>query len=390
VEPGLKMQTDLTKVRQILFNLLSNATKFTTNGKIGFSVRRSGDMMVFSVSDTGIGIRPDQMAKLFREFSQADSGTTRKYGGTGLGLSISKRFAEMLGGEISVESEFGKGSTFTVRLPVDRRKTDASTPRPADGGKVVTTTGTAGVVLVVDDEPAVHELMRRFLAKEGFRVEAALTGDAGLQLARDLRPDVITLDVMMPGMDGWDVLNRLKADAELARIPVIMMTITSDKNLGFSLGAADFLNKPIERDHLIGVLKRYRRDSDKVMALVIEDDDKTRSMLARMVEKEGWRVQEATNGRLAFDRLKVATPDIILLDLMMPEMNGFEFLAELRRHPQWRQVPVVVITAMDLSNAEREQLSIQVQQIVQKGAYSRDQLLDEIRDLVATHSAARP
>jgi CheY-like chemotaxis protein len=323
------------------------------------------------------------MAKLFREFSQADSGTTRKYGGTGLGLSITKRFAEMLGGTITVESEFGKGSTFSARLPITSRKPDAA-PLLASMITAQDNGTRLGTVLVIDDEPTVHELMRRFLAREGFRVETALNGDAGLQLAREVRPDVITLDVMMPGKDGWTVLAALKSDPEIASIPVIMMTITSDTNLGYSLGASDFLTKPIERENLLTVLRRFSKHGGKVTALVVEDDDKTRQMLGRMVEKEGWGVAEAANGAAALAMMRTMTPDIILLDLMMPEMNGFQFLQEIRKQPAWRSIPVVVITAMDLSVDEREQLSMQVHQIMQKGAYNRDQLLTEIRDLVAT------
>ncbi|MBX3086725.1 MAG: response regulator [Anaerolineae bacterium] len=391
MDVGLKMQTDLTKVRQILFNLLSNATKFTNNGKITLNVKRDGDdFIVFSVVDTGIGIKPEHMEKLFREFSQADSSTTRKFGGTGLGLSISKRFAEMLGGAITVESDYGKGSTFTVRLPMATKRIESVSNMPQAISTVMpATTGRAGLVLVIDDEPAVHELMKRFLAKEGYRVEAAIDGENGLRMAKELNPDVITLDVMMPGTDGWSVLTRLKADPDLSHIPVVMMTITSDKNLGFSLGASDFLTKPIDRDQLVKVLVRFRQEKATVTALVVEDDEKTRQMLGRMVEKEGWIVTEADNGRTALDRLKLYMPDIILLDLMMPEMNGFQFLVELRKNPQWRSIPVVVVTAMDLSNSDREQLSMQVQQIVQKGSYSRDQLLAEVRDLVANRHAVR-
>ena len=391
VDTSVKMQTDLTKVRQILFNLLSNATKFTNNGKINLNVKRDGsDFIVFSVTDTGIGVKPEHMDKLFREFSQADSGTTRKFGGTGLGLSISKRFSEMLGGGITVESEYGKGSTFTVRLPITTKRIETTTSLPqAISTAMPATTGRAGLVLVIDDEPAVHELMKRFLAKEGYRVEAAIDGETGIRMAKEMKPDVITLDVMMPGTDGWSVLTRLKADPDLSSIPVVMMTITSDKNLGFSLGASDFLTKPIERDQLVKILIRFRHEKATVTALVVEDDEKTRQMLGRMVEKEGWIVTEADNGRTALERLKLYMPDIILLDLMMPEMNGFQFLVELRKNPQWRSIPVVVVTAMDLSNEDRQQLSMQVQQIVQKGAYSRDQLLAEVRDLVANRHAVR-
>jgi signal transduction histidine kinase/DNA-binding response OmpR family regulator len=397
VETDIKMHSDMTKVRQVLFNLLSNASKFSSNGTITLTVERSGDdHLLFSVNDTGIGIKPEHMSKLFREFSQADSSTTRKYGGTGLGLAITKRFCEMLGGTIGVESVYGAGSTFTVRLPLISIKTDTtSVPEAIKEVKMPVTNGNGygrgkgvGTVLVIDDDITVHELMNRFLSKEGYHVESAISGEEGLRKARELVPDVITLDVMMPGTDGWTVLTQIKADSRLANVPVVMMTMLGDQSLGYSLGAADFLTKPIERDSLMTVLRKFRQ-SASATALVVEDDEKTRLMLARMVEKEGWIVTEADNGKTALDRLRYFNPDIILLDLMMPEMNGFQFLNELRRNPRWRGIPVIVVTAIDLSKEEREQLSQQVQQIVQKGAYSRDQLLSEVRELVMSRAPMR-
>ncbi|MBX3065616.1 MAG: response regulator [Anaerolineae bacterium] len=406
-EPDIKMHTDLTKLRQVLFNLLSNASKFTSNGQITLAVERTAnDQVCFRITDTGIGIKPEHMNKLFREFSQADSSTTRKYGGTGLGLAITKRFCEMLGGSIAVESEYGKGSIFIVYLPLVTAKPDAPAGsatatreagsetrlQPVNGKVNGKLSGNGngrgkslGTVLVIDDDATVHDLMQRFLSKEGYHVESASNAEDGLIKARELHPDVITLDVMMPGTDGWTVLTQLKADAQLAKIPVVMMTMLGDQSLGYSLGAADFLTKPIEREQLVGVLRKFR-NGGSATALVVEDDEKTRLMLARMVEKEGWIVTEADNGRTALERMRFYNPDIILLDLMMPEMNGFQFLNELRRNPRWRSIPVVVITAIDLSNEDREQLSQQVQQIVQKGAYSRDQLLSEVRELVSARA----
>jgi GAF domain-containing protein/DNA-binding response OmpR family regulator len=382
------MRADLTKVRQALFNLLSNACKFTDRGTISLAVTRETigdqDWMVFSVGDTGIGMTPEQLARLFEAFSQADAATTRKYGGTGLGLALSRRLCRMMRGDVTVESEAGRGSVFTIRLPARVAETaeePVAPPPLAEHGPPV-----AGTVLVIDDEPAVRDLMQRFLGKEGFRVVAAASGEEGLRWARELRPDAITLDVMMPGMDGWAVLSALKADPEVAEIPVIMLTIVDDRNLGYALGASDYLTKPIDRERLVTVLKQHRRDRP---VLVVDDDAEVRQLLRRMLESEGFAVVEAENGRVALERLRGESPSLILLDLMMPEMDGFEFVAELRRHEGWRAIPVVVITARDLSRDDRERLNGHVEKILQKGTYDRDQLLAEVRELVASSVARR-
>lgn len=402
------MRSDLTKVRQSLFNLLSNASKFTENGTITLTVEQetannggheaedgkrrdegkelSPAQIVFKVSDTGIGMTPEQVDHLFEAFTQADPSTTRRYGGTGLGLAITQRFCRMMSGDIIVESRLGQGSTFTIWLPVEASEA-VSRPTPDEMSippwpqlKPVDAT----TILVVDDDPMVHDLMRRFLVKEGFWVEIAANGETGLELARQLHPAAITLDVMMPGLDGWAVLTALKADPTLADIPVIMLTIVDDKNLGYALGATDYLTKPVDRDRLAVVLRKYRCEQFPCSVLLVEDDAVTREMLRRMLEKEGWRVTEAENGRVGLERVIEARPELILLDLMMPEMDGFEFISELRQDPDWRNIPIVVITAMDLTPEDRLRLNGYVTQILQKGAYSCEALLQEVRDLVAT------
>ncbi|MBE7472532.1 MAG: hypothetical protein DPW09_07115 [Anaerolineae bacterium] len=402
------MHADLTKVRQIIFNLLSNASKFTERGTITLMVERrkaqsgaikvenelhpsafsphpSQEWLIFGVSDTGIGMTSEQMENLFQEFTQADASTTRKYGGTGLGLTISRRFCHMMGGEIEVESEPGHGSTFTVWLPAQVLEPKVDEPKleieyiggvgPVDG---------SDLVLVIDDDPVVRDLMQRFLVKEGFRVQLAANGEIGLHLAKELRPAAITLDVMMPGMDGWAVLTALKADPDLADIPVVMLTMVDEKNLGYALGASDYLTKPIERNRLLTVLNKYRCHQPECPVLLVEDDPLTREMMRRILEKEGWQVVEAGNGRVALEKVAECRPEVILLDLMMPEMDGFQFLAQLRQEFQGLNIPVVVVTAMNLSELERQQLNGSVTQILQKGAYSREELLKQVRDLVAT------
>ncbi|MHB8626526.1 MAG: response regulator [Aggregatilineales bacterium] len=379
------MRADLTKVRQILFNLISNAAKFTKQGRITLNVHHETisdvDWMVFQVSDSGIGMTPAQLGKLFQEFTQADSSTTRKYGGTGLGLAISKHFCQMMGGDITAESEYGKGSTFTVRLPVAVPKQETiaidSSGQVPEGARTV---------LVIDDDPATRDLLARFLLHEGYHVEVATNGKDGLQRARDTQPDVIILDVMMPGMDGWAVLSKLKADADLAPIPVIMISIAGDKSIGYALGAADYLAKPIGRDHLLKVLEKYECAKPVCTVLLIEDDPAMREMFRRALQKENLTVIEAADGRAGLQQVATHSPDLIFLDLMMPNMNGFEFVSELRRSVHGRSIPVVVVTAMDLTPQDRARLNGHVQSVVQKGAYAGDALFAELRSLVATYA----
>jgi CheY-like chemotaxis protein len=370
------MRSDLTKVRQVLFNLLSNACKFTEKGVVRLAVAREGTeqdaWLSFVVSDTGIGLTPEQLGRLFQEFSQADAATTRRYGGTGLGLALSRRLCRLMGGDVSVTSEAGRGSSFTARLPADvgRIAERADTAEP----------GRMGTVLVIDDEAPVRDLMRRFLGKEGFRVLTAPSGEDGLRLAREQHPDAITLDVMMPGMDGWAVLSALADDPELRDIPTIMLTIVDDKRTGYALGAAEYLTKPIDRARLLAVLARYRRD---MPILVVDDDADVRQALRRMLEAEGYTVAEADNGRTALELLDAGLPGVILLDLMMPELDGFGVVSALRERETWRGIPVVIITAKLLTAEERAWLSDSVVRILEKGGQGREALLSEVRRLVA-------
>ena len=380
-----QMHADPTRVRQIVFNLLSNACKFTDKGTVTVTVRREAtegvDTLSFAVADTGIGISEAQMARLFQEFSQADASTTRKYGGTGLGLTISQRLCKLMGGDISVESEPDVGTTFTATLPahVADIREDGEVTYEA-GAQVSRGIGGRGnLVLVIDDDVTVRNLMERHLSKDGVEVVTAKDGEEGLKLARKLNPAVITLDVLMPGADGWQVLRELKADSALAQIPVVMCTILDDKNKGYALGAADYMNKPVSRDNLRDVLSRYLSSGAGARVLVVEDDETTRTMLRRLLVGEGCLVSEAANGRLALDQLPESRPVLILLDLMMPEMDGFEFLTEIRGMEAYADIPVIVITAADLSEQDRARLNGGVEQILNKSAFDRDDLLEEVR-----------
>jgi len=385
------MHSDATRLRQILLNLLSNAAKFTEAGTITLAAHRATapdgvDWLTFEVSDTGIGMTPDQVAKLFEAFAQAEAATASRYGGTGLGLAISRLLCRMLGGTIEVASIAGKGSTFTARLP-------ARAPGSPDADESIAATGEAGeglgTVLVVDDDPAARDLIARHLRKNGYRVEEATNGREGLERARTDRPDVITLDVMMPEMDGWSVLTALKGDPGLADIPVVMVSILDDVRLGVALGASEYLTKPIDRDRLSAVVARYRPAAGAGTVLVVEDDPAVREILRRVLERDGWSVVEAANGRIALDRVAAGVPDLVLLDLMMPEMDGFAFLETVRRRAGW-STPVVVITAKDLTIEDHGRLNGGVHQVLRKGAYEVDELLQHVRHLVAEHATRLP
>jgi signal transduction histidine kinase/DNA-binding response OmpR family regulator len=408
--PGA-MHTDLTRMKQCLLNLLSNACKFTTRGEVRLRVARESvegrDWLSFAVQDSGIGMTPEEMKKLFQAFTQANASTTRKYGGTGLGLAITRRLSQMMGGDVSVASEPGKGSTFTLRVPADlARKTD----RPQQAGvRSETTVPAASVpaatsaernsVLVVDDDPAVRDLLSRFLAREGFHVVTAAGGEEGLQLARQLRPRAITLDVMMPQTDGWTVLHRLKSDPATADIPVVVLTIVEDRSLGYALGAADYLSKPVDRGQLLSVLKRHCGSGPAGTAtpagtvLVVENELETRTLVRRFLEGDGWVVREAASGREALGCVGLQPPALVLLDLMMAEADSFELLTELRQHPEWRSIPVVVLTAKELSPEDRLYLngalllSGCVRRGQEGGTFDCDGLLRQVRDLVARQQA---
>ncbi|PWB62679.1 MAG: hybrid sensor histidine kinase/response regulator [Bradyrhizobiaceae bacterium] len=374
---------DQMRVRQMLLNLVSNACKFTSNGTVTISSARRGEgedgHIEISVQDSGIGMTPGQVEKLFQEFSQADSSTTRKYGGTGLGLAISRRFCQMMGGDITVESELGGGSRFTILLPA-RMAEGGEAPAPvatAEAGRQrPATTSEDPLILVVDDDRTVREVVARYLEREGFAIALSEGGHEALRLARELNPAAVTLDIQMPDLDGWTVLAAIKGDPALAHIPVILMTILDEKNRGFSLGAADYLVKPVERDALVRVLRRIS-GAVAGRVLIVDDDEVGRHGLTVALEHGGWQVTEAGDGQSALERLEEAKPDAILLDLIMPGMNGFEFLEEMRRNDAWQDTPVVIVTARDLTAEDRERLNGGIERVIQKKG--RNEMLGELR-----------
>ncbi len=378
------MRADLTKVRQALFNLLSNASKFTERGTITLTATREdisdGGWIVLQVKDTGIGMTREQLGRMFQAFSQADPSTVRKYGGTGLGLAITRHFCRMMGGDVTVASESGVGSTFTLRLPAEVRDPSSEFDTAPLAFDRLPKEG--NTVLVVDDDPSARDLLRRFLNKEGFHVECAANGPEAISAAKSFRPKAITLDVMMPGMDGWAVLTKLKEEPLVADIPVIMLTIVDDKHFGHALGATEYLTKPVDRDRLSAAIHKLLKPVQPGKVLIVDDDPQVREMLTRTLESEDWAVSTAGDGCAGLDAMAASRPDLILLDLMMPRMDGFEFVSELRKHQDWRSIPIIVITAKTLTKEDRQLLQGHVQKVLQKGDFSLDALLAELREIV--------
>jgi adenylate cyclase len=378
-------RSDQTKVKQCLLNLMSNANKFTSKGTLTLTVTREDTSRVcFRVSDTGVGMTKEQLGRVFQAFSQADASTTKRFGGTGLGLAITKHFCTMLGGDVTVESTPGMGSTFTIWLP-DQALAPAAVAAPAPV-ELMAADGRA-TVLVVDDDASVRSLLTRTIENEGYRVVAAGNGIEALALARKHRPKAITLDVLMPQMDGWGALKELKADVELRNIPVIMVTVLNERGMAIPLGAADFVTKPVDRQRLTAILREHCASPGAAAILVVEDDKSTREALCRTLSSMGHVAHEAINGHAGLDWLAGnPAPGLILLDLMMPEMDGFEFLRELRKRPAFVDIPVIVVTAKELTAEDVRILSGRTEKIITKDqAY-----LTELAAAVRGHLARRP
>ena len=374
------LRTDHKRLKQTLFNLLDNAAKFTKDGTVSLTIRQEPDQpfVDFIVQDTGIGMSPAQVERIFMEFTQADESTTRRFGGTGLGLTLSRKFAEMLGGSIRVESEEGVGSTFTFQIPryVDGSGLSTSVPPKAEPASH------RGRILIIDDDSAMREAVGRMLTKEGFWAVTAAGGEEGLALARSIRPDVITLDVAMPDLDGWKVLGILKADPELSAIPVILITMMDGREQGFALGASDYLQKPVPREELVALLRKHIQEKSPRAVLVVEDNPETRDGLERILRGDGWEVQTAADGLEALECLERQSPGLMLLDLMMPHMDGFKVITEMQGRPAWSAIPIIILTARELSPEDLERLRApQVQRVLRKGAFSKDNLMGAVREL---------
>ena len=378
------IEADAMRLRQIILNLLSNACKFTKSGNIKLQVRRAlheGQHFVeIAVIDTGIGMTAAQMSCLFEEFSQADASIERQYGGTGLGLAITRRLCQMMGGDVTVTSEPGKGSTFIVRLPFAAARVDDA-PAARDGEAVGAEPG-RDYVLVIDDNETARALIADYLAQAGFTVITAVDGREGLRRAKQYHPIAITLDVLMPDIDGWTVLAALRGDPELADIPTIIATIVDEQRHGMTLGAVGYLTKPIDREKLVDLIAKYRRPSGPTRVLIIEDDATQRERIRSWLEPQNWSLIEADNGRVALDRLSECIADVILLDLMMPEMDGFQFVAEMQKHPMWIQIPIIVVTARDLTVEDHARLNSGIEVVLRKESFRPTTLIESIRRVV--------
>jgi signal transduction histidine kinase/DNA-binding response OmpR family regulator/CHASE3 domain sensor protein len=420
VAPGLdRLRLDLRRAKQVVFNLLSNAVKFTPDGGAVTlhlqrvprdrieALREADDTRVFaprevhdayleiSVSDTGIGISPGGLRELFQPFVQIDSSLSRKYDGTGLGLTMTQRLAELHGGGLMVRSAPGQGSVFTVWLPWREvgPPDEAAADLPAVGVPLpIAPRADAGapLVLLVEDDPRAASLMRLQLQSEGYRVELARNAESGLQRATELQPQAIVLDIILPGMDGWDLLARLKDFEATRRIPVVIVSITDEPQRGFALGAAQVLTKPVSQDDLLGALRAMGLDASPADAhvLVVDDDPKAVTLVSKLLEAAGFKPDCAYGGQQALDMVRRQRPDVIVLDLMMPHISGFDVVEALAREPDTADVPVLVLTAKLITARDRELLRGRVQRVLEKAEFQPASLLAEVKRALAKRQRA--
>ncbi len=383
VPPDLPtVMADQTRVRQIILNLVSNAAKFTEKGFVRLRMVSTPKEVLISVTDSGIGIPSDKLEHVFEEFTQVDASTTRKYGGTGLGLAISRKFVDMHKGRIWVESEMGVGSTFTFTLPREQAEPEPPVSRPTDleargeGKKLI---------MCIDDDPGVITLYKRYLEKQDYRVIGVTDPTKAVEEARRVLPYAITLDVMMPRKDGWDVLADLKKTPEISNTPILVCSIVQDKTRGFSLGAADYLVKPITEDELRRALARISRDKTINKILVVDDEPSALQLLKRILESQPqYKVLDATGGAQALMIIQNEKPDLVLLDLMMPEVDGFAVLDNIKSNSDTHDIPVIIVTAKEITAEDRERLNGNMTALYNKGMFTAEQLLDDIGQALAT------
>jgi PAS domain S-box-containing protein len=377
---------DADKLKQVLINLIGNALKFTERGSVTLRVvtdPANHEPLRIEVRDTGIGIPSEKLGVIFEAFQQAEAGTARKYGGTGLGLTISQALCELMGFRIDVSSEVGQGSTFSI---VFKTATSAAPvlllPKPAAGLAARTASSAAApktvdlkdkLVLVIDDELDSRTLLTHLLEESGCQVIAASSGEQGLRMAREFRPQIITVDLLMPRMNGWKVIQTIKADPQLRRIPAVVVSVVAAENGGRILGAVDVLQKPVARDDLLAVLQR-NLSAPRPKILLVDDDADTRRVLSAYLEDEAGEIREASNGLEALELLQTEPPDLVLLDLVMPVMDGMTFLGRLRAIPRFEHLPVVIITAKELTASETEHLRQQAQEVLKKADMFEDAL----------------
>ncbi|GAC1535462.1 MAG: hypothetical protein NVS2B7_04460 [Herpetosiphon sp.] len=399
-----QLMTDENKLKQVLLNLLSNAVKFTERGTITVVVepgRQVGAVVSgsdagwisFTVADTGIGIAPEDLPMIWDEFQQIDGSLSRRYEGTGLGLAIVRRLVRLLGGDIVARSVLKEGTTFTLSIPVQLARgpqvieVDGLEDRPIAGRRTneAYRDSDKPVVLVVDDDPEVVYILEKHLRDDGYEIAVATTGDEAIAKAKAIHPFAMTLDVMLPGRDGWDVIQTLKGDAETEDIPIIMLSMLDNRQLGYSLGASDYLVKPVARAELLKRLDRLHNGRAFQNALVVDDDAIEQRMLAMTLRSVGMTVTTISAGDDALRWLEQTTPDLITLDLMMPGMDGFMVLQMIKERPELKDVPVLIITAKEITAEDRARLNSRIAAIIEKGPHERDQVLREVRDRLEHH-----
>lgn len=386
------IEADRVKFKQVLYNLLSNAIKFTPeNGKIILEAGVMDDMLQLSVSDTGIGMKSEDQQKVFKEFWQADSSFARKYEGTGLGLALTKRIVEMHGGKIWFESEYGKGSAFYFTLPLKATVKTTETKEIKAKPLQATPVGVkdAKTVLVVEDDRMAADLLTLYLTNAGYNVVVAVDGEEAIKKAKEYQPFLITLDVMLPKKDGWDVLSELKNSQDVASIPVIIVSMVDNKDLGFSLGAVEYLIKPIDRVKLIDIVTSCipaERDKSKSMTvLVVDDDEKAVKYMSSVLENAGFDVLRAYSGKAGINLAINNKPDLMILDLMMPEVSGFDVVEKLRTHPTAKGIPIIICSAKDITPEDKKILNGHILAIVQKSSHTKEDLLSSIKKIEHLH-----
>jgi signal transduction histidine kinase/CheY-like chemotaxis protein/HAMP domain-containing protein len=402
VAPDLPIfNTDILKVKQILLNLLSNAAKFTDQGSITITAKKQGEMISIAVKDDGIGIEPQNLERVFEEFSQIDTSNSRKYKGTGLGLPIAKNYARLLGGNLTVQSEFGKGSTFTVILPPEFPKdklqkqgeepappksTESNLPvkkspaaRPIPEKSVAPASGI--LVLCIDDDAEVIDLLRHYLIPEGYSVRGVGSPEDGIRLARELQPSVITLDIMMPDKDGWQVLRELKSNPASKDIPVIIHSIIENRPLALSLGAFDVIAKPSEPKKVLSVVERACRSKNQPI-MIVDDNPDFADSLKILLETEGYRAIATYNGESALKDIEKINPSVLFLDLLMPGIDGFAIVKKLRSQDRWRNLPIVVVSGAEITEGQRKSLEGITQEYIEKGQFSKEIISSTIKRII--------
>jgi signal transduction histidine kinase/DNA-binding response OmpR family regulator len=389
------IKNDTTKLKQILINLISNACKFTNNGQITLKIteitEQNKSMLDFAVSDTGIGITQEQITKLFGNFVQADSSTSKKFGGTGLGLAITKKMSELMGGDIRVTSEIGKGTTMTVRIPrvVQGNKSNTKDVATiASVQKIHQVELTSDMkILVIEDNEIECQIIDNYLKNSGYSATFSNNGEEGLKMALSLKPDLILLDIFLPGINGWEVLHSLKNNPQTCDINVVMISMLEEKNKGYVMGASDYLVKPFDQKQLVQTLSRYVINHNITggnlgRVLIVDDDSDARLILRTALKSFNVKIDEATNGAEALEQISKNKPNLILLDLMMPVMDGFEFLSRMRSSADLFNISVIVNTSKELSSIDKEKLSGYTAKILRKGDNSQDNILTEIKNLI--------